>query len=183
MFVECAARPNPLRETAMRSVFTCATFVAAGWFSACSDPSRPAAPSSLAPPPPAVAPTTNASLVIERLSIRVYPQTQGDKFGYEPRFQLREASGNSGATIQNVAIVAANGGSDNTGPSCWQDTLRVAPGAVLDTFYSDAGARWLSYCAPWSGGNSETPDLRVVVTFSDDEGHVGSVQSRATVVQ
>src|SRR4029077_2628133 len=151
-----AARPNRLRETATRSVFTCATFVAAGLFSACSDPSRPAAPSSLAPPPPtAVAPTTNASLVIERLSIRVYPQTQGDKFGYEPRFELREASGNSGATIQNVAIVAPNGGSDNTGPSCWQDKLRVAPGAVLDTFYTDAGARWLSYCAPWSGGQSE----------------------------
>ena len=184
MFVECAARVNRLRETGMRSVFTCASFVAAGLFWACSDPSRPAAPSSIAPPPTAaVAPTTNASLVIERLSIRVYPQTQGDKFGYEPRFQLREASGNSGATIQNVAIVAPNGGSDNTGPSCWQDTLRVAPGAVLDTFYTDAGARWLSYCAPWSGGNSETPDLRVVVTFSDDEGHVGSVQSRATVIQ
>jgi hypothetical protein len=128
-------------------------------------------------------PNTSAVLLIEQLSIRVHPQTQGDKFGYEPRFQLREASGYSGATIQNVAVVAPNGGSDNTGPSCWRDTLRVPPGGVLDTFFSDAGASWLSYCAVWSGGNSETPDLLVVVTFIDDEGHVGSVQSRATAVR
>jgi hypothetical protein len=171
----------------MRTALTCAAFVASvGLFSGCDDRPMPPAPSSLQTPPPSVVapmPNTSAVLLIEQLSIRVHPQTQGDKFGYEPRFQLREASGYSGATIQNVAVVAPNGGSDNTGPSCWRDTLRVPPGGVLDTFFSDAGASWLSYCAVWSGGNSETPDLLVVVTFIDDEGHVGSVQSRATAVR
>jgi len=172
----------------MRTTLTCAAFVASvGLFSGCDSRPMPAAPSSLAPSPPSVAvptPTTTAALLIEQLSVRVHPPTQGDKFfGYEPRFQLREASGYSGATIQNIALVAPNGGSDNTGPGCWRETLRVPPGEVIDTFFSDTGASWLGYCAPWSGGNSEKPDLLVVVTFIDDEGHVGSVQSRATAVR
>jgi hypothetical protein len=166
----------------MRTVLTRVAFVTSvGLFWGCQDRPTPAAPSSLPPSaPPVIVPSTSASLVIERLSIKVYPQTQGEKFGYEPRFQLREANGVSGATIQNVAVVAPNGGSDNTGPSCWRDTLRVPPKGVLDTFYSDAGARWLSYCAPGSGGSSETPTLQVIVTFSDDDGHIGSVQSTTT---
>src|ERR1044071_3698807 len=166
----------------MRTALTCIAFVTSvGLFSGCHDRPMPAAPSSLPPSaPPVMVSSTKASLVIEHLSIKVYPQTQGDKFGYEPRFQLREANGVSGATIQNVAVVAPNGGSDNTGPSCWRDTLRVPPSGVLDTFYSDAGARWLSYCAPWSGGSSEMPSLKVIVTFTDDDGQIGSVQSTTT---
>src|SRR5205814_2057670 len=101
----------------MRTALTCAAFVASvGLFSGCDDRPMPPAPSSLQPPSPSVVaptPATSAALLIEQLSIRVHPQTQGDKFGYEPRFQLREANGYSGATIQNIAVVAPNGGSDN----------------------------------------------------------------------
>lgn len=168
----------------MRTMLICIAVVGCvGWFGACNNRSAPAAPSSLPPQSPPPTALTTASLVIERLSIKVSPKTPGDKYGYEPRFQLREASGNSGATIQNIAVLAPNGDGDNTGPGCWRDTLRVPPAAVLDTFYSDAGASRLGYCAPWSSGNSETPDLRVVVTFTDDGGHVGTVQERATTLR
>lgn len=169
----------------MRTGLICAALVASvGLFPGCDHP-MPAAPGSFPnSPPPVVTPTTTrASLIIEQLSITLYPQTQGDKYAYEPRFQLREASGNSGATVTNIAVVASNGGSDNTGPSCWRETLRVPPGGVLDAFFTDAGAAWLGYCAPWSGGNSATPDLRVVVTFTDDEGHPGTVESRTTAIR
>ena len=152
---------------------------------ACGSPVSPTptparAPGTAAPATPTPAPATSAALLIEQLSIRVHPQTQG-QFGYEPRFLLREASGNSGATIQNIAVVAPNGNTDNAGPLCWRETIRVPPEEVLDTFFTDAGANYLSYCAPGSGGHSATPDLLVVVTFIDDEGHSGAVQSRATV--
>ena len=127
------------------------------------------------------APAPNASLAIEQQFVVVYPQRQGEPFGYEPRFQLRETNGRSGATLQNISV-GYNGGADNTGPSCWQDTLRVPPGGTLDMFYTDAGQKWLSYCAPGSGGRTEAPQLRVIVTFTDDDGRTGTAEATATVL-
>jgi hypothetical protein len=61
------------------------------------------------------------------LIVRLYPQGFGTEgFQYEPRFQLRETSGKSGATIQNLLVGDTKGGGDNTGPGCWGPALRVA---------------------------------------------------------
>ena len=111
--------------------------------------------------------------MIEQGSLRLRPLPKGPAFEYEPRFQLRETGGKSGATIQNVFLGAVNGGGDNTGPVCWRDVLRVPPGGTLDTFYTDEGYKWLGYCGVWSNGSSETPTLQLIVTFTDDDGVTG----------
>ena len=134
-------------------------------------------PAAAAPSVPASLP--RASVVIEQLSVLVQRNQRGDPFLYEPRFRLRETGGQSGATIQNVAVIGMTGDSDNTGPSCWRDTLRVPPGGILETFYTDAGVNGLSYCAPSSSGATETVVLRVVVTFTDDDGRSGVVEATA----
>ena len=66
--------------------------------------------------PPAPQPT--ASLVIEQTSlvVRPCPQSCGtDEFLYEPRFQLRETSGMSGATIRDFFVGDIRGGGESTG--------------------------------------------------------------------
>ena len=127
-------------------------------------------------PQPAV-----AALAFEEESVIVSPDRYADgMFDYEPRFRLREVQGVSGATIQNVFVGDAPGSGDNTGPGCWRDPLRVPPGGSLDTFYTDAGWKWLGYCGPFSGGKSETPKLLVVVSFSDDHGVAGEVRTIMT---
>jgi hypothetical protein len=176
----------------MRGVLTLAAFIPSlVLIASCSGtPSAPGPPPQSRPPaavpsPPAAVPlpTTAASLVIERISVLVYPQQLGDPFGYEPRFQLRETSGNSGATIQNIFVGDLMGGGDNTDAGCWRATLRVPPGGTLDTFYTDDGFKWLGYCAPSSDGRTQSPELRLVVSFTDDEGRTGTVQAIATVTK
>ncbi|HET7698640.1 MAG TPA: hypothetical protein VFK57_23190 [Vicinamibacterales bacterium] len=145
------------------------------WFlSACGgSPSRPSTVTTTTPPPaPASANPSSASILIEQPFAIVHAGTP--RFGYEVRFLLREAGGTSGATIQRV-VVYGPAGSDETAPSCWGDKLRVPAGGELDTFYTDTGAAWLGYCAPGSGGSTAFPALRVVITFSDDQGIVGTV--------
>ena len=148
---------------------------------ACSGASQ--VPSAPSPSPVVSAPQTKASLVIEKPSLLVYPQQQGDRFGYEGRFRLTETSGKSGATIQNVFLGNLDGGGDNTGPICWRDTLRVPPGGTLDTFYTDDGSKWLGYCGVWSGGSTQTPTLRLAVTFTDDDGRTSTVQAVVSVAR
>jgi len=166
----------------MHSLLTPAAVMAVLALCGCEGRPVPSAPNPLpaVATPPAV-PLPNASLAIEQQFVVVHPQSQGDPFVYELRFQLRETNGISGATIQNVSF-GYNGGTDNVGPGCWGDTLRVLPGGTLDTFYTDAGQKWLGYCAPWSGGRTETPQLRVVVTFTDDDGRTGTTEATATVI-
>jgi hypothetical protein len=99
---------------------------------------------------------------------------EGSRFGYAVRFLLRETGGTSGATIDRIVVYGPSG-SDETGVKCWRDTLRVPAAGELDTFYTDAGADWLLYCGPGSGGYDARPSLYVAVTFRDDSGGVGSV--------
>jgi hypothetical protein len=158
----------------MRRSLTLSVLIAIlGIAQACDNTSSPSAPLRLPPVPPAPQPV--ASLVIEQSSLIVRPSTQGEWFSYEPRFQLRETSGKSGATIQNLFVGAINGGGDNTGPVCWTTVLRVPPGGTLDTFYSDEGWKWLGYCGVFVGGNSAAGTVHVVVSFTDDHGVAGSV--------
>ena len=138
----------------------------------------PASPTRIPLPTPTPGPidaTTNASVTIEDASAIIHPD--GARFGYEVRFLLRETGGRSGATVQRIAFYGPDG-SDETGPGCWRDSLRVPPGGVLDTFHTDAGQYWLAYCSPGSGGPVRTPSLSIVVTFTDDDGRVGEVGSK-----
>jgi hypothetical protein len=115
--------------------------------------------------------------VIEKISVRVFQVSAPTvRFGYEPRFQLRETSGNSGATIAQLAISASNT-TEFTGPACWRDALRVPPGGTLDTFYSDAGTQWLSYCGAGGSGPTQTPTVVIKVTFTDDNGQLATAEA------
>ena len=161
----------------MRRSLTLSVLIAIlGIAPACDNSSSPSAPLGLPPVPPAPQPT--ASVAIEHTSLIVHPCPQGcgtDLFLYEPRFQLRETSGRSGATIQNFFVGDVKGGGDNTGPSCWGLALRVPPGGTLDTFYSDEGWNWLGYCGVWGSGKSAAGTVRVAVTFTDDDGAAATV--------
>jgi hypothetical protein len=94
--------------------------------------------------------------------------------GGTTRFLLRETTGNSGATILNVLTGDGRGGADSTGPGCWGKVLRVPPGGMLDTFYTQEGADWLSYCGVWGG-------MFVTVRFADDTGRIGTVSAQVIV--
>ena len=144
---------------------------------ACDNASSPSAPLRLPPvspaPPAPPAPQPTASLAIEHTSLVVQPCPQGcgtNAFLYWPRFQLRETSGKSGATIQTFLV-----GGDRTGPDCWGPALRVPAGGTLDTFYSDEGWKWLGYCGVWGSGKSAVATVHVSVTFADDNGVAATV--------
>lgn len=122
-----------------------------------------------------------AVLAIERPSVIVHG-SGASGFWYEPRFLLTETSGNSGATIQEIQVHGP-AGSDITGSGCWQDAIRVPPGGTLDTFFTDAGAKWLVYCAPGTSGGSATAQIRVVVSFVDDGGHRETVEAVVTAAK
>ena len=108
------------------------------------------------------------------------PCQPGAGYIYEVRLLLRESSGRSGATIKSIDVSNPNPapggtGSQGTGESCWVDTQRAPPGGTLDTFYTDAGSRWLSYCYVGIDGPAVVSSLKVDVRFQDDDGHAGSV--------
>jgi len=121
-------------------------------------------------------PGPTAKLQMESLSIKVYgPNAQG-RYGYVPRFMLREVGGQLGATIEYINIFDPQTNSWNaTGPTCWGTPLHVAANGVLDTFFTDQGADWLSYCAPGTEGTSPKPTLRIVITFASDNGASGTL--------
>ena len=123
------------------------------------------------------APATAASVVIEDAWATVRLPTVVDRhYGFGAGFLLRETGGESGATIVSVVVRGPNG-SDETGPGCWRDALRVPPGGTLDTFHTEAGTRWLSYCAPGTGGPAIVSELGLTVHFIDDEGRRGDVSA------
>jgi hypothetical protein len=45
---------------------------------------------------------------------------------------------------------------------------------MLDTFYTQEGADWLSYCGVWGG-------MFVTVRFADDTGRIGTVSAQVIV--
>jgi len=158
------------------------------FFAGCGAPTAPTPPSAPrlfeSPPPQVPTPTPSssaASVVIEDAWATVRRPTATDRnYGFGTRFLLRETSGKSGATILSVVVSSPNG-SDETGPGCWLETLRVPPGATLDIFYTDEGARWLVYCAPGTGERTAVSQVGLIVSFADDEGRRGSVQAVAIV--
>jgi hypothetical protein len=133
----------------------------------------PIAESPAPPVPPPPAPSPSATLAVEHASVH--------SDGTSVRFLLRETSGRSGATIDKVLVVGPNGGFDTYDRGCWQDRLRVPPGGTLDTFFADAGVAWLAYCAPRWGDGTTIPFFRIVVTFLDDDGIVGTAEAVVNV--
>jgi hypothetical protein len=154
----------------------------------------PPAPVPAPAPAPAPAAPASASLAIEN----AYgiggggPACTRDgcsphaSYGYEIRFVLRELTGTSGATIKRVVVrntaQVTNGTySDETGEACWKDPLRVPPGGTLDTFFTDAGVAWLSYC--FVGIDTlpgREPQLELDVHFVDDAQRSGFVTKVVT---
>ena len=165
----------------MRNLTTVALIVSLAVAAAgCSSPTAPNAityfpplPSPTPLPPPS--PPTAAAVVIEDAWAGVrWPNDLDKSFGFGPRFLLRETGGKSGATLLRIVVSGPNG-TDETDPGCWGPTLRVPPGGTLDTFYTDAGFKWLLYCAPGTGGSHMVSQVGLSVTFADDEGRVGVV--------
>jgi hypothetical protein len=107
--------------------------------------------------------------------------TRFDKSGgplFNPRFRLTETSGKSGATIQHIQSSANGIVTHDTGSECWTAPIRVRPGATLDLF--DSGSASLGDCAPSFAARADPTQIKVVVTFTDDEGRGGSVEATTT---
>jgi hypothetical protein len=195
MSLSISQQGAPVVSIMVLACFRFVGFVALFFIASCGgSPSTPTSPSPSVPtntappvptntPPvlPARPPVPVASLIIELASVIVHPTYTPPNgrpfFGYEPRFRLRETAGISGATIENIFVGFADGGGDNTGPLCWRDPLRVPPGGTLDIFHTDEGSNWLGYCAASTGGHSDTPEVHLVVSFTDDEGRMGHVRT------
>ena len=161
-------------------------FVAAlgGISSACARSASPSMPSVVAPSPvppapaPPPAPASNAILAISGYTVTVWPDAYGLLY-FNEKFTLVETGGKSGATIQKITSSVDGRVTDDTGPGCWVQPIHVAPGGTLDAF--DAGWDSLSYCAPWGTGRTLPARVGVVVTYTDDDGHEGTVQATTTV--
>jgi hypothetical protein len=138
---------------------------------------RPSPPA----PPPVVPGPAIASLAIEDPFVILRPTQGSDAFGIEVRFLLRETGGSSGATIRSIFLGDGRGGGDTIGGFC-TDGVRVPPGGVLDTYYTDEGYESLSYCAPYAGLHG-APTLNrpiyLTVYFADDDGRHGSADAMA----
>lgn len=144
-----------------------------------TNPSATPSATSATPSPPAAA----AVLSISAFTATVVPAVNDGayKFVYFVRFALAETGGKSGATIQNIETAIED--RFNTGPGCWGDALRVPPGGTLDTFETDAGEKWLSYCSPNPASRTEASRVSLVVTFTDDDGRTSTVQAAASVTR
>ena len=168
----------------MRRLVRRARFIASlTLVASCGSASNIATPSPVGGSPP---PVLAASIAIEDLSAseRFSGSLIAGSYWYRATFLLRETSGNSSATIQRVVVTAAGSTNDN-GPSCWGDTpIRVPPGRTLDVFKTDAGLKVLGdYCAPYISSPVVPFQFHLIVTFRDDGGHEGSVETSATVTR
>lgn len=140
--------------------------------SGCSSPVAPGAPG------PAPLPTPRAVLAIEDPSVIFRAsQTRGlPGFEAEVRFLLRETGRTIGATIGTVTVPG------ETRDGFCTAGLYVAPGGVLDTYYTDEGFKSLGYCATYLGivpTRTLGVPASVSVTFADDDGVLGTVSAVA----
>lgn len=172
-----------MRLTRVVGIFLTVVMVGA-WIAAsgCSSPVSPRLPSpdqfpSSNPPVPSPALPALSVLEISRLTVTDLPPDSGG-FSYDVRFLLTETSGRTGATIQNIASIVG-GDTDNTGPACWRVAIRVEPGSTLDLFEGNR----LGYCAPSPFSRVEASVVSVVVTFTDDEGGIGTAKASATIAK
>jgi len=112
---------------------------------------------------------------------RVPPAAPKEPIYYEARFELKETSGKSGATIRSVAISVGGGEVESTGPDCWGEVVRVPSGGTLT--YFDSGWEDLSYCAPFAASRVEAEGFSVIVTFVDDDGRRGTLGATGPVTK
>jgi hypothetical protein len=147
-----------------------------------------------APPLPQPAPAPSqpaATLAIEELTVTEYPPTPErdgkglllhDYYSYVVRFLLRETSGNSGATIREVVVGNVPGEGETMGGDCLGD-LRVPPGGTRDDFYTEKNVRRWSYRYPAPASPIPLERIRVIVTFKDDHGVIGTVNAEVMTRQ
>src|SRR5581483_6148217 len=126
--------------------------------SSCGTSANPSMPSAVAAAPvvaaptpipitPGPAPATNASVEISAYHVTTWTDEHGLIY-FNQKFTLAETGGKSGATIQTIVSFDDGHTTDDTGPSCWVNPIRVAPHATLQAFDADWDS--LSYCAPWA---------------------------------
>ncbi len=189
--------------TSIRNPVPLAALSLAFLTAACSDnPVAPTRSTQPPQPPPSVGPTlpsprpsgpTSASLQIENFSVIAKPSRTNSRgepvaveegwFSLEVRFLLREARGNSGATVEYFFLGGETGGGAWFGGSCGGG-FRVPAGGVYDTLNTDEGVASWVYCAPyWGvdklGAPAKEYPIFLTVYFEDDEGHPGSVRVEA----
>ncbi len=141
-------------------------------------PSAPLPPASPVPPVP---PFATSELVISHVSVtELPPSPQGAYYVYNVRFWLTETTGKSGATIVGVDLGAPNE-TDSTGPSCWVTSIRVEPGGTLDVF--DRGWEDLLYCAPSVISLVKASSITIVVSFTDDNGGLGTATKTVSLTE
>ena len=148
--------------------------------SACSTAQTPVAPGI-----PEIPTATLEILQATVGMLAVIPPMRGFASFHEVKFLLRETSGKSGATIRLVEVKVRQGyiyGDDDevsTGEDCWRRAIRVEAGATLDIF--SLGHDGLGSCQPAARGEIQTSPVRVVVTFTDDQGLTGIAEARAVL--
>jgi hypothetical protein len=122
------------------------------------------------------------SVIVKRSSVngRGVPVDDG-WFSLEVRFVLRETGNRSGATVESFFLGDGDGGGAWFDGFCTEG-LRVPPGGVYDTLYTDEGYESWGYCAPYWGVVSapikEFP-VFLTVNFVDDDGQAGSTGAKA----
>lgn len=165
-------KKSPLRFLMKWAFIGCLPFL-----TACSEPSSPsalpAAPAapSYAPPPPQGNPTVRLD-VSAFSAVLVPPDVAGDYFRYRVALGLSVASGTSGAHVRYIQFSAPE---DSGGASCgWP--IVIKPG---DTWEMDDSYCWGMYELPET--KTAASSLTVNVNFTDDAGHIGSVQASTPV--
>src|SRR5262245_24443857 len=133
-----------------------------------------ATPTSPAEPTTPATTASRAVLAIEDAFAIGWPWKDHDSLVYEVRFLLRELGGRSGATPKSIAVSNPNlrpgehTSKQDQSESCWLTELRMPPGGMLDTFYTDAGSRWLSYCSVGIDALTGVVELGLAVRFQDE---------------
>jgi hypothetical protein len=125
-----------------------------------------------------VSPTPVAVVTVSGFFVTTRFDRSGGLF-FNPRFQLTETSGKSGATIQHIQSSVNGVVTHNTGSECWTAPIRIRPGATLDPF--DSGSANLGSCAPSFAGRTDATQVKVVVAFTDDEGRNGSAEATTSI--
>jgi hypothetical protein len=156
---------------------------------ACSNPPDRATltgPTDFQPPGPTIPGpvATGPSLaVLEMSDVSITLGGDADEPGalyLNEKFKLTETGGKSGATIQHIWSSVEGGETFGTGHQCWRTPIRVAPGSTTDAF--DARADDLVYCAPFAVGRVPAT-VRIHVSFADDDGRFGSVETTTVVTR
>lgn len=158
---------------------------------ACGDPRTVTGPSPARSGPPAPAPAPDppppqpaaATLVVSSFDVE-FQEVYGGSFWYFPAMVLTETTGQSAAALKSIVFSTADGQSfpivndAPPGMGCFltNESKSVAAGASWDL------SSVYGYCLDIdSRTDLSGREVTVVVTFTDEDGHVGTTKGVATV--